>query len=545
MKIRHQMVCDLSHPYGDQVITVMRGDCNTRVVEMMLLDNGQPWTVPPGTTASLAGSKPDGTKVWYDTLPTNQQACTLQGSTVVAELAPQLLTAPGTVSAAIVLRNKTKLDRLTTFPFRLRVLETPGTDVISNDYYAVKDLSAVNDEFARVWAAIKAVIDDQAVSAGSTWSSQKVSDEIAKVDAFGRNNFASAIRETLRGPVVTSDMVSPVEHEVECLIESKNMLSDNVFSGGDFTVYNGKRCFKYLDNYDGVAIRCHYKEKTQYAITLKAYRKDGDNRPLSFNVCYSDGSLKSYLQSTGPAWQPVKYITDAGKTVTEIKGVFVHGGTCYLDLTESQITEGNGYQPYIPPVSDLSTVKVFRYGKNFCGELLPVAGKYPGVTAEKKDDGTYRFDGTATQAYGMSVARVTLPPGKYELSGNTRLDGVDFNIEFASGKFASDRGSGATFTVTETRLSKVTFVIQKGVMIHATIKPMIRLASTPPEFEPYDGETLTPNKDGVVSGVSSTARDMTITTDNPNVTVEATYNVDLVGYIDRKLASLQIIKERL
>lgn len=41
------------------------------------------------------------------------------------------------------------------------------------------------------------------------------------------NTFANAIRETLTGEVIATDMVSPVEHEVECRIRSQNIVFPN------------------------------------------------------------------------------------------------------------------------------------------------------------------------------------------------------------------------------------------------------------------------------------------------------------------------------
>ena len=53
---------------------------------------------------------------------------------------------------------------------------------------------------------------------------------------------------------------------------------------------------------------------------------------------------------------------------------------------------------------------------------------------------------------------------------------------------------------------------------------MVNIGDKTIKFEPYNGQTLTANADGTVEGVKSTSPYMYMTTDNPNVTINATYH---------------------
>ena len=64
-------------------------------------------------------------------------------------------------------------------------------------------------------------------------------------------------------------------------------------------------------------------------------------------------------------------------------------------------------------------------------------------------------------------------------------------------------------------------------------------------YEPYCGETFTPNPDGSVSGVTSVYPTMTLTTDKSNVTIDCEYNRDTNVVIQDILSAIQFLGEML
>ena len=102
MQIIHHLTIDMVRPLPAVPLDAVQGDGSTRAVKLSLLENGAPWEVPAGVTAAVAFRKADGHRGLYDTLPDGSKAVTIDGSTVTAVIAPQVLSCPGEVSAAVV-----------------------------------------------------------------------------------------------------------------------------------------------------------------------------------------------------------------------------------------------------------------------------------------------------------------------------------------------------------------------------------------------------------------------------------------------------------
>ena len=145
MQIIHHMTIDMAKPLPVVPVSAVQGDGSTRVLRLTLLENGEPWAVPQGITAAVAFRKSDGTKGLYDTLPDGSKAVTIDGSAVTAVLAPQVLSCPGEVSAAVAFYDS-RLSQLATFPFNIRVEKNPAAgQEISNDYYRFSTMEAVSE----------------------------------------------------------------------------------------------------------------------------------------------------------------------------------------------------------------------------------------------------------------------------------------------------------------------------------------------------------------------------------------------------------------
>lgn len=120
MKATSKIKVDLTWPNIGARVNAVQGDGNTRSVEITLLSDGRPWVPPAGVEAAIAYRQPGGTKGLYNRLADDTPAVSIDGNVATVILAPQMLTAAGTVQASIVFNNAA-LDQLTTFPFAVSV----------------------------------------------------------------------------------------------------------------------------------------------------------------------------------------------------------------------------------------------------------------------------------------------------------------------------------------------------------------------------------------------------------------------------------------
>lgn len=126
-----------------------------RVIAASLYAGGNVFDVPVGAIAVFRYRKPDGTAGFYDALPDDTPALSIDGNVVTILLVEQVLTVPGDVRCEINLYN-TAGEKLTTFTFCLRVQASVLTDaeIISSDYFNVlsekvsQAIKAANDAAA-------------------------------------------------------------------------------------------------------------------------------------------------------------------------------------------------------------------------------------------------------------------------------------------------------------------------------------------------------------------------------------------------------------
>ena len=125
MNVTSKISVDLTRPNMGTLVNAVQGDGNTRQVEITLLAGGAPWTPPDSVEAAIAYKHIGGTKGMYNKLADGTAAISISGNVATVILAPQMLTASGTVRASLVF-NDAKLNRLTTFPFSVLVASNPA-----------------------------------------------------------------------------------------------------------------------------------------------------------------------------------------------------------------------------------------------------------------------------------------------------------------------------------------------------------------------------------------------------------------------------------
>ena len=124
----------MTRPNMGTRVNAVQGDGNTRLVEITLLSGGAPWTPPEGVEAAIAYMQPGGTKGLYNKLADGTAAISISGNVATIVLAPQMLTASGTVQASLVF-NDAALNRLTTFPFAVSVASNPAAGAQKTEDY--------------------------------------------------------------------------------------------------------------------------------------------------------------------------------------------------------------------------------------------------------------------------------------------------------------------------------------------------------------------------------------------------------------------------
>lgn len=175
-----------------------------------------------------------------------------------------------------------------------------------------------------------------------------------------------------------------------------------------------------------------------------------------------------------------------------------------------------------------------------------------GVTVTNNGDGSYTVSGENTTGSFVTVPSKTknvdepeiLPAGTY-----TAAKGVTVVIKDI---FGGETNCEQTFTVEKPFyiLRWYVYVTGQGVVgagayasLPYTFYPVCKYGNTAAEYTPYvapttvtvtaDGVNYTPESDGTVNGIKSTALLSGITTDNVGATIECEYNKDANAVIEK------------
>ena len=109
------------------LIDAMQYDTDTRSIEFSLFSGSDPWPVPIDVSVAVGYKTKENTMGFYDKLSNGLPAIKVIDNTITVILAQEMLTVPGRVEACLILSNE-NLDQLKTFPFYIRVTESPITN---------------------------------------------------------------------------------------------------------------------------------------------------------------------------------------------------------------------------------------------------------------------------------------------------------------------------------------------------------------------------------------------------------------------------------
>lgn len=146
--ITTKISADFALPNMNAPVEAMQGDGATRTVAVTLRANGRRFEPPAGVDAALAYRQPDGHKGIYDKLADESPAITISGNVASVVLIPQILTVAGDVQCQLIF-NDSKMDRLTSFPFVLRVAKSHIEGAVPVQDYV--RLQWLEDKLAEYW----------------------------------------------------------------------------------------------------------------------------------------------------------------------------------------------------------------------------------------------------------------------------------------------------------------------------------------------------------------------------------------------------------
>lgn len=392
-------------------------------------------------------------------------------------------------------------------------------------------------------AATNASTSATNASTSATNASNTLND-INEKDAYIRNSYAPAIKGNVSGEIIRVDDVSPIEHDVKCLVHGKNLCDLSVLpihEPSDPAVYISSVGTDYIEvtaspTYDGnghVHTSVRLKELCPQMRAGKQYILSGISD--AWHKCI-------YLRSLDYFWQFGQTITVTQEMLDCTVGFYGYAtdrgqepGVCRI--SNIQIEEGTiatTYEPYIDP----STTTLERFGKNLLNPNRGSASQ-KGLTLTNNGDGSFTITGTATAAASFGLTNLTTDPLHLH-KGITYTQ----SVIVLSGSMAGvavvpsvvDDDGNVTWNYLSNNQTKTPdkqykfwsyeVYVENGRTVNLRFKVQLEVGKTATEYEPYktvSTHVIAPDGTCVVPSVNP---NMTLFTDTPGVTIEAEYNRD-------------------
>ncbi len=138
MKVTTKRTINLQQPGWVLPIDVMKGDVNSREVELTLMAGNAAWEIPQTATVRICYGKQDGKGGQYDLLPDGSAAWSASGNVLTVQLAPQMLTKEGIIPYSVILTQGDT--QLSSFPMPVHVHSGVTPLEGSEEYFNVSGL---------------------------------------------------------------------------------------------------------------------------------------------------------------------------------------------------------------------------------------------------------------------------------------------------------------------------------------------------------------------------------------------------------------------
>ena len=367
------------------------------------------------------------------------------------------------------------------------------------------------------------------------------------VSGYIRNMYANTIKGNVSGEMIHVKDVSPIEHDVKCLVHGKNLCNLSILpihEPSDPAVYISDVGTDYIDvtaspTYDGnghVHTSVRLKEMCPQMRAGKTYTLSGISD--AWNKCI-------YLRALDLFWSFGRPLTVTQEMLDCTVGFYGYApyrgqepGVCRI--SNIQIEEGSAatvYEPYIDP----TTANVTRYGKNAL-RLVDGQSAY-GVTINVDANEIVAISGTSTQGVNMNIGKALIKAGcKYKpiielYSGKAELKYWDEAI----GIQTHPDSDGYISSTRDGELTVFIYAAEAGAVFNGRFKVMLLLVDDELDtvYEKHSVSTKTPSSDGscIFTSVSPI---MTLFTDTPGVIIETEYSVDTIKFLNSNIVTDRI-----
>ena len=355
---------------------------------------------------------------------------------------------------------------------------------------------------------------------------------------YGHNTFANALKGNVSGSAVAMNDISPLEHELDVKVSSKNLIS-TIYPDANVTIENGVVTQIEADTKEIIVFKIQYRsiEGTWHQEEIVLSTSDIGVLSIPFNIEHEIDTLRCGLNGSNFDSVVSFNLLPRGTYVFSCNITNLTQG--FISWRDMQIEKGTVATPYAPYIEDISSVEVKRYGKN----LLPTFDAVvtaDGVTATFKD-GYVTFTGALAEGVNSVMLyylypaedRLYLPSGKYVMGGFN----PSTNVYVSGYSSLEDDRKWVGDIYTSGMEMKNAFYLQT-LVVYVTAEcigktfPLIMKSGTTmfnasDEFEPYiEPTTYEVEADGSVNGVMPLYPSTTLITDNRAI-IECEYNRDI------------------
>ena len=379
-------------------------------------------------------------------------------------------------------------------------------------------------------------------------AAESILEETEKAKKYANNVFANALKGHKSGATISADDVSPIEHELDIKVKSKNIIPfpyayQHREIGGLTVIHNA----------DGSLVF----NGTSPAGVGFFFKNENDNTPIVFQ---EDAIVSLTTEGVSPVVSTMIRIVNpnGGSTYSNdliLKGSVVDRiyiqmpmGTYENFVVKPQLEYGTVATEWTSPLTSVEGTKVRRRGKNFFNIANVATTANVGTTKKgivNNNDGTITVhvpkNETSTYDGNINTLRAYAPNleiGKtYTL--NAKSTGTVKSIYLQ--QCAKSWKFGGSLLIDDTILdSKVCWYTSNEADVKATDRTatiseiQIEESETPTDYEPYfEPIEVEVDNNGVASGVVSVSPSMYIDTDNENACIECEYNRDINKAFDK------------